>query len=134
MLDLLLLDADNPRSLAYQVGRLAEAIGSMPHPDPEWEERIAEIVDELATLIALADTNELARGHDGAEPAADGSPVTVATSLTAFLQRSGELLASLGDAIDRAHFSHQLPQRVVAVAPGALAPGAFLRQQQERRA
>ena len=132
MLDLLVLDGDNPRSLAYQVARLADAIGAMPQPDPEWRDAIDGLVDELANLVALADTNELARAHD----AADGSDASEgsggeATSLTSFLVQVTGLLTALGDALDTAHFSHQLPQRVVAVAP---APGSLLQQRQERRA
>jgi uncharacterized alpha-E superfamily protein len=129
MLDLLVLDGDNPRSLAYQVARLADAIAAMPHPEPEWQERIEEIVDELANLVALADTNELARAD--IDPEGEGEPGGEATSLTSFLFQVTRLLTALGDALDTAHFSHQLPQRVVAVAP---APGSFLQQQQERRA
>ena len=80
--------------------------------------------------MALADTNELARAHDLAD-LGDPDVGGEATSLTEFLFEVSALLTALGDALDRAHFSHQLPQRVVAVAP---APGSFLQQQQERRA
>ena len=45
MLDLLVLDGDNPRSLAYQVARLGDAISAMPHPEPEWRERIDSMVE-----------------------------------------------------------------------------------------
>jgi len=129
MLDLLVLDAANPRSLAYQVARLADSIGSMPHPEPEWQSTIEAMVEELATLVALADTNELARAHDAADPGL--GDWGEATALAEFLSEVSRLLTALGDALDTAHFSHQLPQRVVAVVP---APGAFLQQQQERRA
>jgi uncharacterized alpha-E superfamily protein len=120
MLDLLVLDGANPRSLAYQVARLGDAIGAMPHPEEAPREEIDRLVEELATLVALADTNELARGHDGADLGGE-------TSLASFLDQVTELLTLIGDALDAAHFSHQLPQRIVAVAP---APGSLVEWQE----
>jgi uncharacterized alpha-E superfamily protein len=123
LLDLLLLDVTNPRSLAFQVRRLADAVGGMPTPAPdpsggqEVGSTVVALVDELATLVALADTNELA-------PRRDGAP----SALPAFLGQVESLLSSIADQLDAAHFFHQIPQ--LAVAPmqlqgivGSTAPG-----------
>ena len=67
---------------------------------------ILALIEELATVVALADTNELAR-FDVEE---DGRP----HPLWAFLDNVTGLLTRLGQQLDAAHFSHQLPQRVVA--------------------
>jgi len=106
MLDLLLLDADNPRSLAYQVEHLAAAVRAMPEPESGDPVEILALIDELATVVALADTNELARVDD-VDP---DRP----QPLWAFLSNVIGLLTRLGEQLDAAHFSHQLPQRVVA--------------------
>ncbi len=127
LLDLLLLDAANPRSLAYQVDHLGEAVRAMPPADESRRVEIEALLDELATVVALADTNELARYH----PDAGDDPTAVRPQpLWAFLANVTDLLTRLGEHLDAAHFSHQLPQRVVApsqsygpVAPTAPEPG-----------
>src|SRR5262249_8968132 len=108
LLDLLILDGDNPRSLVYQVDHLADAVRAMPPPDGGDTVEIDALLDELATGVALADTNELARADDGA--VGEGRP----QPLWAFLQNVTQLLTRLGEQLDTAHFSHQLPQRIVA--------------------
>ena len=120
LLDLLVLDADNPRSLVYQVDHLAEAVRAMPAPDGGDTVEIDALLDELATVVALADTNELGRHDD--EAAATGRP----QPLWAFLENVTGLLTRLGAQLDTAHFSHQLPQRIVASSQSfgpAPAPG-----------
>jgi uncharacterized circularly permuted ATP-grasp superfamily protein/uncharacterized alpha-E superfamily protein len=117
MLDLLLLDGDNPRSLAYQVARLADAVDTMPPPEEQGLGEVEALLAELATVVTLADTNELARRPDPDEPW-DGRPAP----LDAFLANVLSLLDRLGTAIDHAHFTRQLPQRVVVGAP---LPGSF---------
>ena len=111
LLDLLILDVANPRSLAYQLERLADAVGLMPSPEANERQEIDRIVNELATLVALADTNELARVDEGGQQTltVDGPH-----ALTAFLSDVTALLTQLGDQLDLAHFTHQLPQRAVA--------------------
>lgn len=112
MLDLLLLDVSNPRSIAYQVKRLSESLSAMPSPGSGHQATIDDLVDRLATLVTLVDTNQLARvGLDGdAELGLDegGMP------LWGFLNEVTGLLTRLGERLDAAHFSHQLPQRSVA--------------------
>jgi uncharacterized circularly permuted ATP-grasp superfamily protein/uncharacterized alpha-E superfamily protein len=111
MLDLMVLDPANPRSLRYQIGALAEAVAAMPQPEAAAQVEIDILVEELGTAVALADTDELARAADaeGRERAA-----VEVLPVSAFLAHVADLLTQLGERIDAAHFSHQLPQRAVA--------------------
>ena len=54
----------------------------------------------------------LARGADA--PAPDGATAGPDLPVAAFLAHVAGLLTQLGERIDAAHFSHQLPQRAVA--------------------
>ena len=111
LLDLLVLDGTNPRSLVYQVERLADAVGAMPQPEDADRQAIKATVNELFTLVALADTNQLASFDEHGQQLlrTDGPQ-----PLWSFLQEATTLLNRLGRQIDQTHFSHQLPQRVVA--------------------
>lgn len=61
LLDLLLADADNPRSLRYQIDRLSEALDALPSPGVEGPLTSAQrLVLQVSTAIRLADTAELA--------------------------------------------------------------------------
>jgi uncharacterized alpha-E superfamily protein len=101
LLDLLLFDTENPRSLAHQLDRLADDVALMPRFDPG--PRLSEperLVLEASTAMRLADSAVLARsGPDGIHP-----------DLDAVLGRILELLFRAADAIDRDHFVHLLPQ------------------------
>jgi uncharacterized circularly permuted ATP-grasp superfamily protein/uncharacterized alpha-E superfamily protein len=105
LLDLLLLDTENPRSLAHQLDRLADDVSLMPRTDNAARLREPDrLVLEASTALRLADTNLLARsGPDGTRP-----------ELDAFLTRILALLYRAADAIDREHFVHPLPQRSLA--------------------
>ena len=102
ILDLLVLDADNPRSLAYQVDRLTEDVRNLPAPHQGARlSRPERLVLETATALRLADTAALAvPGPDGARP-----------DLDAFLDRIVGLLRRTSDAIDEESFVRSLPQR-----------------------
>jgi uncharacterized alpha-E superfamily protein len=108
VLDLLLLDASNPRSLAYQVDRLIHAVSAMPEPVHDSAD-LNDLVDELAQSIRRADTNAMEQVTDGEERG----------DLAAFLENSIVTLRDLAAAIDVAHFAHQLPQRAAFVGGGA---------------
>jgi uncharacterized alpha-E superfamily protein len=112
MLDLMVLDPTNPRSLRYQIGALAEAVATMPQPEAAAQVEIDILVEELGTAVALADTDELARAAD--PESRQGAFGGGALPVTAFLAHVAALLTQLGERIDAAHFSHQLPQRAVA--------------------
>ena len=102
LLDLLVFDADNPRSLAYQLDQLAVDVRLMPRSDrgPRLSEP-QRLVLESSTALGLADSSLLARVHD------DGIRIELDDFLTNIL----ELLARTADVIDNDHFVHPLPQR-----------------------
>jgi uncharacterized alpha-E superfamily protein len=102
LLDLLVLDADNPRSLASQLDQLAVDVRLIARLDrgPRLSEP-ERLVLEASTALRLADTALLAGPReDGARPELDG-----------FLTRILELLYRTADAIDRDRFVHLLPQQ-----------------------
>ncbi len=104
LLDLLLTDADNPRSLAYQLDQLAMDMRLVPRRNNA--ARLSEperLVLEATTAIHLADTAVLAQsGEDGARPELDN-----------VLSRILELLYRAADAIDADHFVHLPPQQAL---------------------
>ncbi len=101
LLDLLVIDGDNPRSLAYQLDQLTDDVRLMPKLDAG--PRLSEperLVLEASTALRLADTAALARPHDdGTRPELDD-----------FLAHILELLHRCADAIDADRFVHPLPQ------------------------
>jgi uncharacterized circularly permuted ATP-grasp superfamily protein/uncharacterized alpha-E superfamily protein len=103
LLDLLVVDSDNPRSLASQLDQLAVDLRLMTSLDHG--SRLSEperLVLEASTALRLADTAVLA-----GPPRADGSR----PDLDDFLTRILELLHRTADAIDRDRFVHLLPQQ-----------------------
>lgn len=102
ILDLLVLDADNPRSLAYQVDRLSDDVHLLPAPDAGARLSQSErLVLETATILRLADPAALAAtGPEGLRPALDD-----------FLDSILGLLHRTADALDAERFVHSLPQR-----------------------
>ncbi|RTL71737.1 MAG: hypothetical protein EKK41_08200 [Hyphomicrobiales bacterium] len=96
VLDLLLVDESNPRSVAYQLAALNREIATLPQSQ-EGRARIAEQRLALSLLSALqvADVNELAQcGPDGRRSA-----------LTALLAHQLHSLPELSDAIGRRYFN-----------------------------
>ena len=109
LLDLMLLDSGNPRSVIHQLGLVAADVALLPGPEGESAGQRLSLVDrlvvEVTTLVRLVDTSVLAVVNaDGARP-----------ELDAFLLRLQELLRRCGDAIDSTHFTHLLPQRSMVV-------------------
>lgn len=105
MLDLLVLDPGNPRSLANQMRLLSDAVSALPdaaasasHGRMSPAER--QVLESLTT-VQLADTTALAvAGDDGRR-----------ADLLALLERLGAGLDSIGGAISAAHFTPLQPQR-----------------------
>jgi uncharacterized alpha-E superfamily protein len=104
ILDLLVLDGDNPRSLAYQVDRLADDVRLLPAPHQGARLSQSErLVLEAATALRLADSAALAKpGPDGTRP-----------DLDAFLDRISGLLRRTSEAIEAESFVRSLPQRTM---------------------
>ena len=104
VVDLLALDADNPRSLAYQLEQLAVDVALMPAlSGPRHLSGPERLVLEASTALRLAESTALATpAPDGARP-----------ELDAFLARVIELLCRTADAIDAERFVHLLPQQAL---------------------
>lgn len=119
LLDLLLLDAGNPRSVIHQLDRLAADVAMLPGHETDTAagrnagdklSAVARLVLETTTMLQLADTETLAT--------TDGNGVRI--ELDEFLARLEALLRRSADAINSAHFTHLLPQRALPVVLRAL--------------
>ena len=119
LLDLLVQDPGNPRSVAFQLDRLAEDLADVPQPAPERLGVDEELTLEVGALVRDADTTALAATDgDGRRPA-----------LVALLDGVGQLLERTAVAIDAAHFTHLEPRQVLAgsvEAPDEQVSGADL--------
>jgi uncharacterized alpha-E superfamily protein len=108
VLDLLLADESNPRSVAFQLVDLEHEVprlprrGSLPHRSPE-----ERVVMEALTALRLADLDSLLR-----VPVAEAGPA----GPVALLGRLTHLLHGLSEAISAAYFSHaEMPQQLVTL-------------------
>jgi uncharacterized alpha-E superfamily protein len=100
LLELVLLDSDNPRSLAYQLDRLTEDLAALPRADVSAQLSEAErYLLETSTTLRLMDTFRAAQVTDGVRP-----------ELDALLARIVDGLHGTADAVAHAHFTHLLPQ------------------------
>ncbi len=102
--DLLLAEASNPRSVAFQLSAIAQHLAALPrdpnHPDGDRDE---QLLVELRTSIQTANLAELCevlpdQPHDG---------------LAAFLSQILSQTAQLSDAIARLYFSHATVSRAL---------------------
>jgi len=100
LLDLLLLDGGNPRSLVFGLQRLAEDLDGLPvGPDRRLREE-QRLVLEASTALRLADTEVLVEQNErGHRPA-----------LESFLGEVRGKLLEAAAAVDRVHFVHLLPR------------------------
>jgi uncharacterized alpha-E superfamily protein len=104
VLDLLLLDPGNPRSVVFQLDRLVDDLGAIPAGTPQRLRDEQKLVLDAATGVRIADTTALAT----ADP--DGRRV----ELDRFLFGIESALLQASDAVDRRHFVHPPPQRSLA--------------------
>ncbi len=111
VLDLLLLDSGNPRSLAYQFERLTQDLDALPvAPGPRLRPE-QRLVLEASTMLRLADVGALVAAQvDGRRPA-----------LQALLGNLLALLTRVGDAVDAQHFVHLTPT-VALLGPAGSEP------------
>lgn len=96
VLDLLLMDDSNPRSLCYQLDRLREHVAALPRLDSA--QRLSEeerMVLDASTVLRVADIEQLAQLETGS---------AVRQSLDQLLARLSELLSNASEAIARSHF------------------------------
>jgi uncharacterized alpha-E superfamily protein len=97
VLDLLLLDGTNPRSVGYQLARIVEHLGEVPGEEgralPSEAQRLAR---KLSTDIDLADPEALCRTPRRAE-------------LHELLSRTADNIVRLSDVITSMYLSHAVP-------------------------
>lgn len=106
VLDLLLLDPDNPRSVGYQLDRLGEHVAALAVREGARLSEPERLTLEATAALRVTDPAPLlAAGPDGERP-----------QLAAFLARLVGLLHRTGEAIEAAHFTRLPPQRPL-VAP-----------------
>jgi len=108
VLDLMLLDPNNPRSLVYQLERLKAYLGNLPrvtggHALSEHE----KLVLEAHTMLRLAEKEKLAyRDPDD----------NTHTRLEKFLEKINDLLLSANNVISKTYFKHvQTPRQLFSV-------------------
>jgi uncharacterized circularly permuted ATP-grasp superfamily protein/uncharacterized alpha-E superfamily protein len=105
VLDLLLADEANPRSVAFQLARLQEHVDRLPNSQISIR-RPQEARQALALLTAvqLADVRELGRTED----------IAAAAARDALLDRLADDLGVLSETISRAYFTHAAQSRQLA--------------------
>lgn len=106
ILDLLLFDEDNPRSVGYQVTRLQSQIARLPHPDiTPYRSSEERLILQAVSTLRLADIESLAAL--GRERQADGE-------LARLLDALSEPLSALSEALIHTHFSHaEVPRQLL---------------------
>ena len=106
VLELLLLDKDNPRSLLYQLKRLEEQIHALPREKLGY--RLSEeeqLILEALTQLQLSNTIDLAE-HSG--------HTTQRRGLEKLLVRLAQILVDISDVLTQTYFSHvQRPQQLI---------------------
>jgi uncharacterized alpha-E superfamily protein len=96
VLDLLLVDESNPRSIAYQLAELERHIGSLPQSGESGAR-----IEEQRTALSLLTSVRLANVTELAEPDSAGTR----TSLRKLLSAQIEALPALSDVIGRRYFN-----------------------------
>lgn len=111
VLDLLLMDASNPRSLRYQLDVLGEVLAKVPARSRSTTTRDA-LLRDLTDLLDEVNTASIAASGQ------DGGRAELAEMLGSMAWRLGEL----GEEIAKVHFSHPVPTAWID-ASGSYAAG-----------
>ncbi|MDP1523666.1 MAG: circularly permuted type 2 ATP-grasp protein [Methylotenera sp.] len=108
-IELLILDKNNPRSLAYQFNRIQEHVSKMPRKQTNTQLSIEErLILEANSLLDLTNLSDLIKVSDG----------NVREKFDQTLSRLYYLLATLSDTVTATYFQHGQPQHsLVAVKP-----------------
>lgn len=105
VLDLLLADESNPRSLGFQVATLSELVSNLPRLDPSGRIGVEQkIVLKALTAIRLARIDDLA----------DPGPSGQRAELSAMLDALRSDLLELSEELTAGYLSHLLPLRMMA--------------------
>jgi uncharacterized circularly permuted ATP-grasp superfamily protein/uncharacterized alpha-E superfamily protein len=108
-IELLLLDKNNPRSLAYQFNRIQEHIGKMPRKQSNAQLSLEErLILEACNLLDLTNLNELIKITSG----------NIRENFDQTLSRLYYLIATLSDTVTLTYFKHgQLQHSLNDVRP-----------------
>jgi uncharacterized circularly permuted ATP-grasp superfamily protein/uncharacterized alpha-E superfamily protein len=110
VLDLLLMDETNPRSVTFQLRALADHVRELPNKSPEVPENVQmQLVLRAEGLLRLADLDALAAQD----------PQGIRSRLDIFL---GDLLSELwqlSDSVSRTYLTHTAPARPLGSAAAA---------------
>ncbi len=104
VLDLLLVDENNPRALAYQFAALAEALDDLPRPPTTTEPQGRQLLDDAIAQLRTVDLASLA------EPDLAGRRV----ELDFFLAALEAELSRLSDSLTRTYLTHVQASRQYA--------------------
>ncbi|HXH04521.1 MAG TPA: circularly permuted type 2 ATP-grasp protein [Candidatus Competibacteraceae bacterium] len=112
ILDLLLFDEGNPRSVGYMLKRLTRQLERLPrHSLAPYRSAEARLVLQAFSTLQLADIDTLANLQRSAKAEA---------ALAELLDALREPLAELSDAIAHSHFAHaEAPRQLIAMQAGA---------------
>ncbi|MDO9394829.1 MAG: circularly permuted type 2 ATP-grasp protein [Methylotenera sp.] len=104
-IELLMLDKNNPRSLAYQFNRIQEHVSKMPRKQTNTQLSIEErLILEANSLLDLTNLSDLIKVSDG----------NVREKFDQTLSRLYYLLATLSDTVTATYFQHGQPQHSLA--------------------
>ena len=108
-IELLMLDKNNPRSLAYQLNRIQEHVGKMPGKQTNSQLSMEErLILEASSLLDLTNINDLIKTSDG----------HVREKFDQTLSRLYYLLVTLSDTVTATYFQHgQVQHSLAAVKP-----------------
>jgi uncharacterized circularly permuted ATP-grasp superfamily protein/uncharacterized alpha-E superfamily protein len=108
-IELLMLDKNNPRSLAYQFNRIQKHVSKMPRKPSNAKLSMEErLILEACSLLDLTNINDLTKTTDG----------NVRENLDQTLSRLYYLIATLSDTITATYFQHgQVQHSLNAVKP-----------------
>ena len=102
VLDLLLLDEGNPRSVAFQVSKMRKHVDRLPESHPaSGHPKEARLALSMLTSIQLAEASELIRADENGE----------LTDLDQFTQRLAADLMLLSETLARVYFTHAVRTR-----------------------
>lgn len=108
-IELLMLDKNNPRSLAYQLNRIQEHVSKMPRAQTNAQLNMEErLILEASNLLDLTNLNELIISSDG----------HVRENFDQTLSRLYYLLVTLSEVVTATYFQHgQLQHSLATVKP-----------------
>ncbi|WP_160142041.1 circularly permuted type 2 ATP-grasp protein [Nitrincola tapanii] len=108
ILDLLLFDETNPRSVGYMLKRLGRQIERLPHPDATpYRNQETRLVIQATSALHLVDINQLTDLERSEE---------ARNALSQLIDQILDPLSELSNAISHSHFSHvEAPRQLVTM-------------------